>query len=125
MSQTASDKADVHTRARDNRGDMPCNPAAEIVIQRDWRSWRTATVQMMDLERVHWLQPRGAPRPLLHAYVCCTRLRSGEIQHDCHVTSPPHRLLVCVLRRHVNPDVFDALSRGATIGCGAAAGAIA
>jgi hypothetical protein len=104
----------AQTTGADGHPLPPCHAAAQVVIQRDWRSWRTATVQMMDVEGVHWLQPKGAPRPLLHAYVCCTAIRSGDVPHDCQATPAPHRLLVCVLRRHVQADVFATLARSAT-----------
>jgi hypothetical protein len=81
-----------------------------IVVQKDWNGWRTATARLADLENVHWFQPSGAPRPLIHAYVRCTNLQSGDLTHDCHSTSGPHPLLVCVLKSHTCPAVFEELS---------------
>lgn len=86
---------------------------AIVAIQREWNGWRTAMVRIAHLEDVHWEQPPGAPRPLLHAMVSCDRLQSGRIDHDCELTPAPHRLLVCVLKSHTSPAVFDALSRRA------------
>jgi hypothetical protein len=83
----------------------PLDERAEIAVQREWNGWRTAMVRVTDLQDIHWLQPNGAPRPLIHAYVSCTKIQSGDISHDCHSTSPPHSLLVCVLKSHAAPCV--------------------
>ena len=82
-----------------------------IVVQTEWKGWRTATARLTDLEKVHWFQPSGAPRPLIHAYVRCTNLQSGDLSHDCQSASGPHELLVCVLKCHTSPSVFEELSR--------------
>jgi hypothetical protein len=66
---------------------------------------------MIDLEDIHWFQPKGALRPLIHAYVRCTTLLSGDIPHDCPSTATPHRLHVCILKRHTADSVFELLSR--------------
>ena len=81
-----------------------------VVVQREWNGWRTASARLSDLQSIHWLQPNGAPRPLIHAYIPCTKLQTGEIPHDCDVKSVPHRLLVCVLKCHTAPVVFAVLS---------------
>jgi hypothetical protein len=81
-----------------------------VVVQRDWNGWRTATVLMEDLQDVHWFQPRGAPRPLIHAHVCCSKILSGEIPHDCAPTPVPHRVRVCVLKSHTAQRVFEKLA---------------
>jgi hypothetical protein len=80
-----------------------------VVVQGEWNGWRTAVVHAVDLESPHWLQPAGAPRPLLHAYVPCTAIVSGEVAHDCG--SAPHRLHVCVLKKHTAPAMFETLAR--------------
>ena len=89
---------------------------AEVVVQLDWRDWRTASVRLRDLEDVHWHQPAGAPRALIHAYVWCTRFVRGGVLHDCcggGVT--PHRLHVCALRSHAAAGVYaDLLLRAET-----------
>lgn len=82
----------------------------QIVVQRDWYGWRTAMVDIDDLTNIHWFQPNGAPRALIHAYVPCTRLHSGDIPHDCNLTPAPHLLLVCVLKSHTAPSVFEGLA---------------
>ena len=84
--------------------------ASFVFVQPEWNSWRTALVQLADLENVHWLQPSGAPSRLLHAYVACTKLQSGNMAHECDGRSAPHRLLVCILKKHTMPGIFDALS---------------
>ena len=80
-----------------------------VVVQGEWNGWRTAVVRAVDLESPHWSQPGGAPRPLLHAYVPCTAIVSGEVAHDCG--SAPHRLHVCVLKKHTAPAMFETLAR--------------
>ncbi len=86
---------------------------ALVVVQRDWNGWRTATARVSDLEDIHWSQPSGAPRPLLHAHIRCTEVISGAIPHECHPMSPPHHLLVCLLKSHTSPSVFEELSKRA------------
>ena len=86
---------------------------ALVVVQREWNGWRTAMTRVSDLEHVHWAQPSGAPRPLLHAHVRCTDVVSGAIPHECHQTSPPHYLLVCLLKCHTSAGVYDDLVRRA------------
>ena len=69
-------------------------------------------VPVAHLENIHWAQPFGARRPLIHAIVWCNRLESGRITHECDRTSP-HRLVVCVLKSHTQPEVFEELSQRA------------
>jgi hypothetical protein len=84
-----------------------------VVVQCEWNGWRTALARLGDLEDVHWLQPSGAPRRLIHAYVPCTKLQSGNLSHVCDAATVPHRLRVCILKCHIAPGVFEALARGA------------
>lgn len=86
---------------------------AIVAVQSEWNSWRTGMVRAAHLQNVHWAQPRGAPRPLVHAFVSCDRLQSGQIEHHCELTPPPHRLLVCVLKSHTQSSIFEALARQA------------
>jgi len=83
---------------------------ALVVVQAGWTDWRTAMVRVRDLGDVHWSQPSGAPRPLIHAFVYCNTLIVGEIAHECHLTPQPHCLAVCVLKRHTSPSVFGELA---------------
>jgi hypothetical protein len=85
---------------------------ALVVVQREWNGWRTAMARVSDLEDIHWSQPSGAPRPLLHAHIRCTEGLSGAIPHDCDATSP-HYILVCLLKCHTSPGVYEDLSRRA------------
>lgn len=90
---------------------MPMS-GAEICVQAAWNAWQSAEVRLEHLQNVHWLQPPGAPRPLLHAYVLCTDVVNGNLPHECHAGAP-HRLLVCVLKSHTIPSVYGELSRRA------------
>jgi hypothetical protein len=84
-----------------------------IPVQREWNGWRTAEVRLGDLQNIHWLQPNGAPVPLVHAYVACTSFAHRDIPHDCERTPSPHRLLVCVLKKHTAPAAHAELARRA------------
>jgi hypothetical protein len=77
-------------------------PSRETVIcvQAEWDGWRTAEVPLESLSDIHWRQPARAPRALLHGYVMCSDILAGDIPHGCAETAGPHRLLVCVLKRH-------------------------
>jgi hypothetical protein len=95
--------------------------ASAVVVQLNWSDWRTAMVRCADLEDIHWWQPPGAPRPLLHAYAWCHSVLSRDPLHDCDPLSAPHRLRLCILRAHVLPDTFDELmGRAAAAGPGRA-----
>jgi hypothetical protein len=83
-------------------------PDILVVVQRDWNGWKKAMAPLTALEGVHWHQPAGAPRPLIHAYVNCDAIVSGDVPHDC-VEHTSHRLLVCVIKCHTAPSVFDQL----------------
>ena len=86
----------------------PIQASNLVLVQRDWNGWRKALTPLSALEDVHWRRPAGAPRPLVHAYVRCSDLMSGEVPHECHGDTT-HRLLVCVLRQHTLPSVFSEL----------------
>lgn len=90
-------------------------PQNELLIRvhREWHGWRSAEVRFSDLRDIHWSQPVGAPHSLIHAYVSCTDLVTGDIPHDCDGRSTPHRMLVCVLKRHAIPSAYAALVRDA------------
>jgi hypothetical protein len=85
---------------------------ALVAVQTDWNGWRTAMVRVAHLENIHWAQPFGARRPMIHAIVSCDRLVSGDISHHCDRTAC-HRLPVYVLKSHTQPAVFAELSRRA------------
>ena len=95
---------------------------AIVAVQSEWNGWRTAMVRVAHMENIHWAQPAGAPRPLIHAVIPCDRLHTGQIAHHCELTPPPHRLLVCVLRSHTPSAVFAELARRADAALGAPSG---
>lgn len=84
-----------------------------IRVQSEWNGWRTAGVKMSDLHEVHWFQPTGAPRSLVHGYVSCASITAGELPHNCTGTGSPHRLLVCVIKSHTSEAVYAELERRA------------
>ncbi len=84
-----------------------------IRVQSEWNGWRNAEVRLGDLCDLHWLRPPRAPRPLVHGYMCCSNIITGDVPHDCDRTSAPHRLLVCILKSHTIPSVYAALARRA------------
>lgn len=86
---------------------------AVICVQGEWDGWKTAEVRLRDLQDVHWSQPSGAPRPLAHGYILCTDIIAGEVPHACGRGAPPHRLHVCVLKRHSAPSVYAEIARRA------------
>jgi hypothetical protein len=92
---------------------MQAEDATLIRIQTEWNGWRSAQVRLNDLHDVHWFQPDRAPRPLVHGYVSCASIVDGDIPHDCRPTGGPHRLLVCVLKRHATPGAYAELARRA------------
>jgi hypothetical protein len=92
---------------------MNADTGMMVPVRCAWNGWQTVEVRLDDLQNVHWHQPPGAPRPLLHAYVDCTKT-GGRIAHDCRTTPAPHRLLVCVLKRQATPPAYVALMGLAT-----------
>jgi hypothetical protein len=77
-----------------------------IFVERAWDDWRVAEVLLADLHDLHWRQPSGAPRALIHGYISCSSIVAGSISHDCDHSTCPHRLLVCVLKKHCAPSVY-------------------
>jgi hypothetical protein len=82
-----------------------------VRVHREWDGWRSAQVRFGDLHEVHWFQPAGAPHSLIHAFVSCADLLMGDLAHDCDSRSAPHRLLVCILKRHTTADTYAMLTR--------------
>jgi hypothetical protein len=81
-----------------------------VRVQSDWKDWRTAEVRLRDVTGLHWSQPAGAPHALLHGYITCMSIISGDIPHRCDESATPHRLLVCVLKRRTPPPVYAVLA---------------
>jgi hypothetical protein len=48
---------------------------------------------------------------MVHGYVACADIVTGDIPHECHLMTTPHRLHVCVLKRHTLPRVYAELAR--------------
>ena len=87
-----------------------------VVVQRDWNGWRTAQAKLSDLSGVHWFQPVGAPRPLLHAFMSDGSLLPAELSemNGTAVQSAP--VLVCVLKCHIPAATYAALAQRADCG---------
>lgn len=83
-----------------------------ISVSVEWNDWRSANTRLDDLRDVHWHHPKGAPHPLLHAYVSCTEV-SG-LAHNCEAGSAPHDIRVCVLKSHNIPSAYEELVRRRT-----------
>jgi hypothetical protein len=82
-----------------------------ICLHADWKHCQIASTRFADLHDVHWHQPPGAPQAMVHGYVACTDLVTGDIPHDCDPMTAPHHLHVCVLKRHTIPRVYAELAR--------------
>jgi hypothetical protein len=102
----------IRERPDDRDSSIALTAAQAVVVQQDWKGWRKAMVPLSALRDVHWLQPAGAPQPLIHGYISCRDILSGEVTHECS-DDEPHILLVCVIRSHIAPGVFERLSRQA------------
>ena len=82
-----------------------------IWLHADWKHCHSATTRFADLHDVHWHQPPGAPHSMVHGYVACTDIATGDIPHECDRTTAPHRVHVCVLKRHTIPWAYAELAR--------------
>ncbi|HUE88141.1 MAG TPA: hypothetical protein VMO26_18870 [Vicinamibacterales bacterium] len=80
-----------------------------IPVQREWNGWRLSEVRFKDLQDVHWFQPPGAPRALLHGYVAPSTVVSGDLVEKTG-GQPPDRLLVCVIKCHMAAPIYTALA---------------
>jgi hypothetical protein len=90
---------------------MPERDDMVIRVQADWNDWRDAAVRLRDLHDVHWWRPTGSPHELVHGYISCSRILEGDVPHWCDEHSAPHRLHVCVLKKHTLPAVYAELLR--------------
>jgi hypothetical protein len=115
-------RSSYRTGRADREADMSAEDRTLIRVNREWNGWRSAEVRLADLRGVHWFQPIGAHHPLLHAYIWCTTIVSGDIPHACDDTPAPHSVMVCVLKRHAVPTVYAELARRADEEHRAAAG---
>jgi hypothetical protein len=89
-----------------------------VRIEPSWDAWISAEVRICDLEDVHWHQPPGAPQPLLHGYVWCDHLMSGTLPHGCYSRPGPHRVRVCILKKHVLESTYLELVRRGYVAMG-------
>lgn len=83
-----------------------------IAVTAEWNDWHCASARFADLRDVHWLQPKGAPHALIHAYASCGHITNGHLPHQCD-GSPAHQVRVCVLKVHNLPDVYAELVKKA------------
>jgi len=83
-----------------------------IRVQAHWNDWNDAEIRLADLE-IHWHRPTGAPHAILHGYILCSRVVTGDLPHRCDTRSAPHRIFVCVLKRHTLSPVYSELIRRA------------
>jgi len=91
---------------------QPCDEVL-IRVHADWNGWLHAEVRVGDLQDVRWLQPHCGHHAIVHADISCASIVTGMLPHDCEPTSVPHRLLVCILKKHVIPSVYAELARRA------------
>lgn len=84
-----------------------------IFVEQTWNGWRIAEIPVRNLHEVHWRQPAGAPRALLHGYISCGDIAADVFAHDCDRGSAPHRLLVCVLKKHCAPSTYASVAERA------------
>ena len=84
---------------------------ALVTVQRAWDGWKTAQARLSDLDHIHWFQPAGAPRPLLHAFIKDPAALNGDLgAAERGETSQREPILVCVLKSHVLPTTYSALA---------------
>jgi hypothetical protein len=81
-----------------------------LCVHAAWNGCPSAHVRLANIRDLHWRRPPGAPRPLLHAYIACPDVVSGSIPHACDQETGPHRMLVCILKRHTMAGVYDLLA---------------
>jgi hypothetical protein len=84
-----------------------------VAVRGEWDGWRAADVEARNLTELHWSQPPGAPRAIVHGFIRCSDIVRGDLPHGCERTAGPHRLLVCILKRHNPPSVYAAIERRA------------
>jgi hypothetical protein len=83
---------------------------ALVPVQQAWNGWRIAHARLRDLEDIHWFQPPGAPRLLLHAYLSAASIVAGSLVDAGEAAQLPERLLVCVIKCHTTPATYSTLA---------------
>jgi hypothetical protein len=91
---------------------MPPYDDLLVRVHGSWNGWRSAEVKFGDIHGAHWLQPSGAPHPLVHGFVECGPGIAAQFPHECDGNTP-HYLRVCVLKRHVISATYAELVRRA------------
>lgn len=81
-----------------------------VRVRSGWDSWQAADIGIDSLRGVHWRQPLGAPRPIIHASVDCTDTLARALPHDCSRADGAHRVLVCVLKHDCIGPVYRELA---------------
>lgn len=94
---------------------MPLQTATLIRVYDQWNGWHSAEIRIEDFTGVHWFQPPGAPHRMLHGFILCTNLVTGNIPHDCDGGPGSHRLTVCVLKKQTASTAFAELVRRADV----------
>jgi len=94
-----------------------------VQVRSAWNAWYSTDVHVRNLIGVHWLQPAGAPRPILHAHIECTGGTAAVLPHHCEGDEAPHMLRVCILKHDCIPTTYQTLARladtGAPLSCAA------
>jgi hypothetical protein len=81
---------------------------ALVPVLREWNGWELSQVRACDLEDIHWFQPQGAPRHLLHAFIPRSKIVSGALASS--FDDDASRLMICVLKSHTPPAIYGALA---------------
>jgi hypothetical protein len=85
-----------------------------VPVRSAWNGWHKADAPVDSLEDVHWRQPAGAPKRLVHAYVMRRQILSGDIPQAGEGTDGQDRLLICVLKRDAPSAIYELLARRAS-----------
>ncbi len=91
-----------------------------VRVRRQWNDYRLAAYPLSEVEGLHWSDISGgiqatAPRSFVHGYVWCDRMIAGELAHSCAHGRGPHRIKVCITKKHnetVFPLVLETLAHG-------------
>lgn len=63
----------------------------------------------------HWSEVSGgvharSPYAMIHGYMSCDALISGDLAHSCRHGRGPHSIKICVVRKDNDPAVFKQVS---------------
>ena len=83
--------------------------APSVAAQLAWNAWKSISLPLEDLEAPHWYQPKGAPRPIMHAYVRASRLPRQLLQEAAELSTPPEKVRVCILKCRTMAQAYDEL----------------